>query len=157
MEPFDSDGSIQPGLHHYSYQEFITQFVHEFPDSNTREDIHTLSFLWLAELKRLVTPVEVWFNGTFITNVVDPKYLEMCIFLDLEDTKEEQIQECIGLQQFSDRYKCKAYFGLYPNSRDPWNSVLGPYYWTEQFGFDSVYNPKGIIVLSWSEIIEALT
>lgn len=156
MELFDSDGSIQPGLHQYSYQEFIQQFVQDFPHSQTREEIYTLSFLWLAEVKRQMTPTEVWFNGSFISSAMNPKYVEMCVFIAPEETKELRVEECLRLQGDSDRYKCRAYFGLLSHSVNAWDSVLGPYYWTEQFGFDLYYNPKGIIVLSWKEILSAL-
>lgn len=156
VEPFDRSGSILPGLHSYTYQEFVQQFVLGFPDSNTREEIFTLSFLWLAEVKRQLTPAEVWFGGTFITENLDPHKLEMCVFLLEDQCQEPILQDCIKLQQITEGYRTHAYFGLLPHEPDAWNTIIGPYYWTEQFGFNTHHIPTGIIVMPWNEILKAL-
>ncbi|WP_167577470.1 hypothetical protein [Ammoniphilus sp. YIM 78166] len=156
MEPFDSSGSILPGLHSYTYQEFVQQFVLDFPDSKTREEIFTLSFLWLAEVKRQLTPAEVWFSGAFITGNLHPHKLEMCVFLPKDQCQESSLQDCIRLQQITERYKIHTYFGLLPNESEAWNTIIGPYYWTEQFGFNTQHIPTGIVVMSWNEILKAL-
>lgn len=157
VEPFDADGFLQPGLHHYTYSGYVKQFVQDFPDSRTREEIHTLSFLWLAELKRHMTPLEVWINGEFISAQDDPKSIELCVFLDKAQLDDTLAEKGLELQQRASQYRCRAYFGFNHDSQDPFDAINGPYYWTEQFGFNPEHVPKGIIVLPWDEILIALT
>ncbi|MBP1933721.1 DUF6932 family protein [Ammoniphilus resinae] len=156
MISFDQHGNIPPGIHQYTYLEFRQQFVEEFPTSNTRTEIHQLSFLWLGEVRRYIQPVEVWVNGGFISNELNPPLIEMCLFIHPYALDEKKSYECLQLLNNAMSYRSRCYFG-FRNSEKPLVSLaIGPYYWTEQLGFDAQQIPKGIVLLPWDEITAAL-
>lgn len=157
MKPFDTDGFLDPGLHHYTYSGYVKQFVQDFPASQTREEIHTLAFLWLAELKGRMRPLEVWISGEFTSAQDNPKTIELCVFIDKAQLDEALAGKGLELQKCAAKYKCSAYFGFTDYRQDPFDAINGPYYWTEQFGFSPEHVPRGIIVLTWDEILIALT
>jgi hypothetical protein len=156
MIPFEDNGNIQPGIHYFTYEMFKKQFVDDFTSSYSRKEIHHLSFLWLAEVERVVTPLEVWFNGDFTSTKENPKEIELCVYLLRSNLNDSVVSDCLKLVKSAlANYKCKPYFGII-DPIDNSLSSIGPYYWTEQFGFDSFNIPKGIVVLPWEEISTAL-
>jgi len=156
MIPFDQDGNIPPGIHQYTYVDFRHQFVEVFPTSKTRTEIHHLSLLWLAEVRRHVQPLELWVSGEFISVEQNPHLIEMCLFIHPHGLDPKKADNCLQLVNDASSFRSRCYFGFCDREKPHDPLAIGPYYWTEQFGFDAQQIPKGIILLPWNEVLTAL-
>lgn len=139
---------LAPGFHKFALDELPKTFVVPFASSQRR-------FMLLAGLKRFVEELaalaikgELWFDGSFVTEKIDPDDIDLVVVLDPASVAELTLQQQRNVQQLFDnpsaraKYNCDVYFTL---SSDV-NMVA---YWRGWFCFKrDGRTPKGIGFIS---------
>lgn len=151
---FDVSGKLPAGLHSYTIEEFIAQFVDGFPTSMRRKTIFDAMVEFLKELNASGIPYEFWVDGSYTTTKINPNDADIVVFLQIPQ------YNALG-PQFGDlRNKYRANLDLYfavaisdenrkmVDSRTFLNITNQRNYWRGQFGFDREDKPKGIVCLS---------
>lgn len=150
MSIFNENGVLPPGFYEYKLEEIEKIFVNEISESQTREKIFNGFKIWLRELLNLVIPEEIWLDGSFTTNKINPNDIDIIVFNHYKDaSKDFNILQKIGHENF-----CDTYYAIEPNEEISQNQLLINYrnYWRGQFGFDRQDIPKGMIKISKDEI-----
>ena len=132
-----------PGLHQVSEADLDNHFLRAFAASQTRPPLIAGLRAYLASLKRVGVAFEVWLDGSFCTEKVDPNDVDLVVFAD-----ESELNGLTpGVQQYLftllDRPSSKAKFGcdvLFALAGD----VNARSYWRGWYGFDRDEQPKGI-------------
>ncbi len=149
METFNEKGLLNPGFFEYKLDKIQTIFVDEFIESQTRKRNFEGFNHWLAELLNICIPNEIWIDGSFVTNKINPNDIDIVAFVDYQDylNNKESLNSLrrIGRENF-----CDTYIAVSPNEIIPGNFELinNRNYWRGQFGFDREDNPKGMIKMS---------
>ncbi|GFZ69031.1 hypothetical protein PSE10B_55530 [Pseudomonas amygdali pv. eriobotryae] len=164
MKDFLANGNLDPGIHSYTMKEFEQQFVLDFKNSMSRKPIFSDFCVWFKELIDLVPPRYVWLDGSYLTTKEDPKDIDLVIFYRPEDLQHitqdtaDKLKEMINVVSRS--YQCDAYFcydfsKLLPQYRQqfPEQSLIMETYWMGQFGFDRNRDPKGMVQIGNTEIL----
>lgn len=162
-QQFLSNGNLLPGIHTYKMQEFENQFVNAFTSSKSRTIIFENFNKWLEKLLTILPPRYIWLDGSYLTQKVDPKDIDLVVFYYPEDIQSEQqayeIQQQVNIA--SRTLNCDAYFCLsfehwtpqqleaFPNQ----NHKIMQTYWMGQFCFDRKREPKGIVQLDRQELL----
>ena len=151
MKVFNENGVLPPGFFEYKLEEIEKNFVNDFTESQTREKIFNGFKIWIKELLKVVTPEEIWLDGSFTTSKVNPNDIDIIVFNNYQDAnKDFNILQKLGHENF-----CDTYYAIEPNDELPYNQDLINFrnYWRGQFGFDRQDIPKGMIKISKEEII----
>ena len=144
---------LQPGLHIFSLSDVRKLCVEPFTNSKTREKIMLGLEYIIAEIERVLIESDVWVNGSFITEKLNPNDSDIVIKIDANlidngTADQRQVLECLK-SNLSNDYLCDSYImPIYPDG-DP-SAVLNDYniaYWLKQFGFSRNVNYKGIAVV----------
>jgi uncharacterized protein DUF6932 len=113
---------------------------------------------FVATLETAKVPGEIWADGSFLTEKINPKDIDLVLRVDGElynsGTVEQRqaIDWVIANQKLT--LKCDSYvlFG-YPVGHPLHDEGLWWYsWWHRQWGFSREDDPKGIVVLSLSEV-----
>ena len=147
---FESSGMLPSGLHKYSFEQFLIQFVNGFPTSQRRKEISEAIVAFVKELFSFGIPYEFWIDGSYATTKVNPNDADIVVFLQASVANSIFPISDYFRQKFSD---LDIYFAYATSPEN--QSKLTPYdyqkavnmrnYWRGQFGFDRADNPKGII------------
>ena len=156
MGVFNDKGLLSPGFSEYKLDEIEKIFVTEFSESQTRENIYSGFLIWLRYLLNICIPNEIWIDGSFATNKINPNDIDLVYFIEVTEysqnaTQIEQLRE-LGLQN-----NCDTYIAFSPNSILPQklnNEFTNKRnYWRGQFGFDREDNPKGMIKITQQSLM----
>lgn len=161
MQKFMDDGNLNPGIHAYTFSEFEKQFIHQFSTSETRQIIYQRFCDWFQQLKEILVPRYVWLDGSFVTKKINPNDLDIVVFYRPEDinSKSLSVQLDEFIHNLSREYHCDAYFCLTLGHLDEQQkSQLGDHrimetYWMGQFAFDRNRRPKGIVEITYDNIL----
>lgn len=156
MDVFNDKGLLNPGFSEYKLEEVEKIFVKSCLESQTRKNIYNGFLIWLRQLLDICLPNEIWIDGSFATNKINPNDVDLVYFIEIEDymknkTNIDQLRQ-LGLQN-----NCDTYIAFSPNSLLPdelnVEFINKRNYWRGQFGFDREDNPKGIIKINKDSLI----
>ena len=151
---FDANGNLAPYTFIFidDLVDFEVAFVSRFEQSITRQLIFTGMLEYLGDMGVLLTGLgykgtwRVWLNGSFTTEKLNPKDVDLLNIFD-SDTLFEKFKsqfEPMFADSAEARYGVDAYFLLNDSSARS-TELAG--YWKNQFGTDRTGRPKGIISL----------
>lgn len=157
---FNDMGLIEAGLHECDMGEFCEIFINDFVTSQSRTIIFQSLKKFLENIIAKYDLYEVWIDGSYVTNKVNPNDVDIVLFFELNDF--------IMIGQEWNNIRNVAYLDAYFSCAVNQNSLsqLSPpdintitnkrNYWKGQFGFDRSDTPKGIIVIKCDKIKEFL-
>lgn len=152
---FSSLGLISPGLHRMDMSDFKQQFVDNFTVSRTRTGIFNSFLMWKDNLIRNYRIHEIWVDGSFVTNKINPNDIDVIVYVYATDyLKLSKNWKSIRSAKNIDAYMTLAICEENEKCVDPkeyYAFVNHRNYWRGQFGFDRNDNPKGIIILDCEE------
>ena len=156
---FNTHGVVEPGLHRYSLEKFKKEFIDSFPASQSRKCIFDEFIILLQKLTVNYQPTEIWLDGSYVTNKLNPNDLDLLVFLNVEDWIKFNEDNCI--EKLRDNHLLDAYVAISSTnenlekvSQDDSNVIINQRnYWRGQCGYDRNDNPKGIIVIE-NDMIE---
>ena len=156
MELFNEKGLLRPGSSEYKLEEIEKIFVKEFSESQTRSNIYNGFLIWLKHLLNICIPNEIWLDGSFVTNKINPNDLDLVCFIEINDYVNNTT-EINRLRQLGLQNHCDVYMAFSPNPLLP-PKLIGEFtnkrnYWRGQFGFDREDNPKGRIKIKKQSLI----
>ncbi|MGV0982746.1 MAG: DUF6932 family protein [Polynucleobacter sp.] len=134
---------LTPGLHEIGESDLERQFIEPFKESNTRPYLILGLRNYLSSLKRLGISFEVWIDGSFSTEKIDPSDVDLVIFASEEDINSLDDVGKIHLSGLLDRLSAKSKYGcdvLFSLAEDS----IARSYWRGWYGFDRNERPKGI-------------
>ena len=157
---FETNGMLPGGLHEYSFEQFMRQFVDGFPASQRRKEISKTLVAFAKEIYTFGIPYEFWIDGSYVTTKVNPNDADVVIFL--------QVPAANRLFPIYDSIRQKYYPWLdiyFAYAASPENQkVLSPKdyqtvinqrnYWRGQFGFDRSDNPKGVVKIDCQSLLD---
>lgn len=148
-------GLLPLGWHQKSMAELRKVCVDRFPLSSTRDMI-------MGGLEDIVNKLrshnlvgDLWVNGSFMTEKINPNDVDVVLFVDGEFLKNATPQQQEAIDWLSSdlrkSHRCDSYIGIrWPESSPRYSE--GEYwraYWTRQWGFNRNDEPvKGIVVIS---------
>lgn len=157
---FTADGVIDPGLHQFTLGEVYCNFVEDFSTSQTRNSIFKKFLSFMETINLEYTPSEVWIDGSYVTNKINPNDIDMLFFLSVDDyLKIGPSWDNISKIDKIDAYYTLAICEDTKNKISPQEYqffVNRRNYWKGQFGFNREDIPKGIIIIAWDKIAEFL-
>lgn len=134
---------LPPGIHDVHEPELGNHFLKKFPTSTTRAKLVNGLQRYIALLKSHGVKFELWIDGSFTTEKVDPNDIDLVVFFDFKELDALPPDAQRRLTGLVDRHTAKKNFGcdvLVSNKDDHDHRS----YWRGWYGFDRNENPKGI-------------
>lgn len=162
---FNSNGVIEPGLHNYTVESFINDFVACFPASQTRAQVFGALVKFVREVSEKCSPVEIWLDGSFITTKLNPNDIDIVMFILVDDMETLFGDGGATFQNLRDDNPLVDAYASFAvceenmcrlNPRESNEVINKRNYWKGQFGFDRNDGPKGIIVMQWGQLRDYL-
>jgi hypothetical protein len=144
---------LPSGLQQMSISELKTLTVEKFPLSVTRNNIYTGLEKLLAELQRLAIQAEIWIDGSFLTEKIDPEDCDLVVRLDAEFVERCSPEQFQILTWINSNLKatllCDSYmFVEWPEGHEGHAlSIEHRAYWIRWFSHDRHGGTKGIAVI----------
>ena len=148
------------GFHPMPLENLRRMCVDRFPDSLTRQAIMDGLTHVLGELNRIGLGFEVWVDGSFLTEKLNPKDCDFVVKVageeyDNASLSQQQAVAQIARADLKGSYRCDCY--VFPEYADghplhahgQWRRA----YWLRQFGFSRSVEPKGLAVINLPYII----
>lgn len=149
---FESNGMLPAGIHDYTYSQFEEDFVTCFQTSQTRNKIFISLMNFLKLIHSIGDPDELWVDGSYVTNKVNPNDADIVMFLNAPEMiilgpqinvlrasfRELDIYFALAISSENQKQLSQDDFFIAANLRN---------YWKGQFGFDRADTPKGIVRL----------
>jgi hypothetical protein len=149
---------LAQGFHPLTPKEVMDLCVTAFPESTVREDIMAGLQTILERIKDLNMVCEVWLDGSFTTQKLEPEDVDFIIFAPMAvlDTESEELDEFIEwMNDNSDEpkklFKCHTQIIFEGAEHEYANDVIGDTrsHYQNLFGFSvATREPKGIVVLN---------
>lgn len=140
---------LPAGLHPMDEAQLDAHFVDPFNGSTTRRMLVSGLRAYLSALRRAGVEFEVWLDGSFTTQKVDPNDVDLVVFADAAALNGLSPTLQTYLSGLFDRTSAKRQFGcdvLFAPAGD----VNLRSYWRGWYGFDRLEQPKGIARLAVS-------
>lgn len=148
------------GFHPKSLTEVRSLCVNGFPHSLTRASIMDGLEYVIGQLNSTGVPMEVWVDGSFMTEKLNPKDSDIAVRIMAPDYATATQQSRTIIKWVSDidltpAFKCDSYvFSEFPPShklfdQGQWNRA----YWLNKFGFSRAEEPKGLAVVKLPFVI----
>lgn len=134
---------LDPGLHDFELDEIWNHFLKDFPNSKTRKLLIDGLNAYISHLSNIVTPIELWIDGSFTTSKEDPNDIDLVIFYPSSVVNSLPPEKQQLLKTLTDRNIAKTAFGcdvLFCPTEDQSQRS----YWRGWYGFDRNEQPKGI-------------
>ena len=135
-----------PGLHDIAEHELANHFISAFGASTTRPVLVAGLRSFLAALRRVGVEFEVWLDGSFCTEKLDPNDVDLVVFADEHELNKLDPPVQRYLAGLIDRTTTRRQFGcdvLFAPAGD----VTLRSYWRGWYGFDRLEQPKGMAKL----------
>lgn len=139
------------GLHPMSVVEIRAMCVGAFPLSTTRNEIMSGLEVLVGALTKGQIPTEVWVDGSFVTQKVDPEDVDVVLCMQGEaynnGTQEQRnAVDVVRKVDLKSPLHCHSFvFFEYPESHPLyWKGQWERAYWIKQFGFSRGEDFKGI-------------
>jgi hypothetical protein len=136
-----------PGLHPVDEAQLEAHFVYPFNGSTTRPALLSGLRAYLQALRQAGVTFEVWLDGSFSTQKVDPNDVDLVVFADPDELNRLPPSLQTYLRGLFDRTTAKRQYGcdvLFAPSSD----LNLRSYWRGWYGFDRLEQPKGIARLA---------
>lgn len=157
---FDIRGNLRPYERiEVTLNEFKENFVGPFEKTSSRHEIFENYIRYVEEFKKEITPkFKQWIDGSFVTNKVNPRDIDIVNIVDYEIAKEnyDLLREKFLNKDSLKAYKIDAYIvRVFPaGHRDYSKTVSDLLYWEHWFGKSKKNRakkrfPKGFIELSF--------
>lgn len=134
---------LPPGIHDVSTADLNNHFLSAFAQSSTRRGLIDGLQLFIGELRQIPVTFEMWLDGSFVTEKLDPNDIDLVVFADPFALNTLDSQNQSKLTGLFDRQTSRSIFGC-----DVLFSPLGDEnmrsYWRGWYGFDRNENPKGL-------------
>ena len=143
----EHDPLLSPGFHDISVAQLDNHFLSHFSTSETRPALIAGFRAFVEALGRGGVACEVWIDGSFSTNKLDPNDVDIVVFAaqqDLDQLDPEKQAYLEGL--LLDRIGVRRKFGvdvLFSLAEDADMRS----YWRGWYGYDRQERPKGIAKL----------
>jgi len=153
---FNSDGLIEPGIHALKFDEFYDVFVSQFTTSERRQEIFDSLVDFLKSLTAAYKIQEVWLDGSYVTEKINPNDIDLVVFFEVEDyikikSDWNRIRAHVNIDPYCE-VALNDHTKKHLNEQTYYYFVNQRNYWRGQFGFDRVDNPKGIIKITIQDI-----
>ncbi|QOP40765.1 DUF6932 family protein [Sulfurimonas marina] len=139
----DATPLLEPGLHNFELGEIGNHFLQDFPTSNTRPSLIQNLSTYIDYLSNIGVPIELWIDGSFTTQKIDPNDIDLVIFSPAAILNELPEEKQKNFQVLTDRETIKQEFGLdvlfCPAEDENMRS-----YWRGWYGYNRNEQPKGI-------------
>lgn len=135
-----------PGLHDVVEQEHDNHFLGAFAESRTRPMLVAGLRSFLAALRRVGVAFEIWLDGSFCTEKIDPNDVDLVVFADESELNRLDPNVQRYLAGLLDRTTTRRQFGcdvLFAPAGDM--DIRS--YWRGWYGFDRLERPKGMVKL----------
>lgn len=157
---FNKDGFLEAGLHKYSLEEFENIFVNSFRISQSRKKIFERFMVWWEKLIQIYHIHEIWIDGSFVTNKINPNDIDVVVFVHVEDFLNLSRQwASIRNDELIDAYLtlaiCKE-SEILVRQDEYYEFINSRNYWRGQFGFDRNDSPKGFVVINGEKPLSKL-
>jgi hypothetical protein len=149
---------LPQGFHSLTSEEVMELCVTAFPGSIDREGIMAGLQSILDRIKELDMVCEVWLDGSFITQKVEPDDVDFIVFAPMAilQTENPQLAEFIDWMNDNEDepkklFKCHTQIVFEDAQNQYANDLIGDTrkHYEEVFGFSvSTHEPKGIVVLN---------
>ena len=134
---------LEPGLHDFELSEMGNHFLQDFPGSKTRKPLIEGLNAFVNHLSDIGVPIELWIDGSFTTQKVNPNDIDLVIFSPAAVVNELLPEKQKLFQVLTDRDTVKINFGcdvlFCPAEDQDMRS-----YWRGWYGFNRHEQPKGI-------------
>lgn len=137
---------LAEGLRDIRLDKLKETFLNPFPGSTTRAIILRVFKHWLKQVKTLNVSCEIWIDGSFATQKLDPQDIDIVIFIANKDirklsTNKKKMLSILTNEKLTNVQKkaciCDSYLGFLDDVRDREA-------WTKEFGQTRKEKPKGI-------------
>lgn len=134
---------FKPGLHDIKLTDFGNHFLSEFPSSTTRSPLIDGLNKYIKKLTEIGIPIELWIDGSFTTNKIDPNDVDLVVFAlendvnKLDKNREDLFCSLLDRRSTRHRFGCDVLFSVTEDQEMR-------SYWRGWFGFDRNETPKGI-------------
>ncbi|MBX9893761.1 MAG: hypothetical protein K2Y09_01080 [Nitrosomonas sp.] len=134
---------LPPGIHDVQEPELGNHFLKKFPTSTTRASLISGLQRYITLLKSYGVQFELWIDGSFTTDKVNPNDIDLVVFFNFEELDALPLETQLRLEGLVDRYTAKQNFGcdVFVSNKDDHDHRS---YWRGWYGFDRNENPKGI-------------
>ena len=139
----EAEPLLEPGLHDFNLEEIGNHFLQAFPDSKTRAGLIGNLNTYIHYLLDIGVPVELWIDGSFTTNKMDPNDIDLVLFSPASVLNSLSSEKQQHFQVLTDRVTIKNHFGLDVLFCPAEDQNLRSY-WRGWYGFDRNERPKGI-------------
>ena len=135
------------GLHTIAEADLEAKLVQSFSGSRTRRALLAGLKAFLIGLRSADLAFEVWLDGSFCTDKLDPNDIDLVVFADPAQLNGLDAAKQTMLSGLLDRTNARRQFGcdvLFAHAGDP--NMRS--YWRGWYGFDRNEQPKGILCLT---------
>lgn len=152
---FNENGLLEPGFHEINESEFEEIFVNAFTTSQTRQDIYDSFIKWKNKLTAQYKIQEIWVDGSFATNKINPNDIDTVVFVRAHDYMRlasdwENVRKANHIDAYLTLAICEESEKVVLPA-EYWKFVNNRNYWRGQFGFDRNDSPKGVIVIKCNQ------
>ena len=143
---------LQAGFHKKTMLELRQLCVDGFPQSVRRPKIMEGLDQVVWELSDLKLIAEVWVDGSFLTQKIEPDDSDVVVCIKEDFLKTATREQNIWLREFQknrkgfkDKFYCDLYIHVeYDHATSEWMRA----YWVRQYGFSRNNEMKGIVVIT---------
>lgn len=151
---FNQKGLLEPGFHDVTIEDIRTFFVDRFETSRTRKDVFQGYLNFIEDLKANGIEGEIWIDGSFVTNKIDPNDIDLLCVIDnnLLNSLPKHVQPNL-FRLFDNEiahreYRCDPYMLAKLQESHPkfYESYINQRaYWRGFFTYTRNEEPKGIL------------
>ncbi len=128
---------LAEGFQDIKLDELKVIFLTPFPKTTTRTKILRIFKHWIKGVKKLNVKCEIWIDGSFATEKVDPKDIDVVLFISskdqfkLEKSPKKQLLDRLTNQKLTKeqrkKYLCDSYLGFLEDvfDRREWEKLYG--------------------------------
>lgn len=132
------------GLHDFTEHELDNHFLSAFSESTTRPALITGLRAFLASLRNVGIAFEIWLDGSFCTEKINPNDIDLVVFADekqvnsLDDSNKRYLAGLLDRITSRRKFGCDVLFA-------PAGDMNLRSYWRGWYGFDRHERPKGMV------------
>ena len=156
VPPFNKDGVLPDGIYDCGEELLKTRFVSQFPNSSTRDMICNGFLDYRGEVNCVVEAAIQWVDGSFVTEKLDPRDVDVITFCDYEyfstasGNQQKAIMDLLNAKEGTKaEYSTHSFFVPVCSPEHPFYSKYEDvrHYWRKQLGrTKTIRLPSGEIV-----------
>jgi hypothetical protein len=137
---------LAQGFKDIRLDELKPTFLSPFPSSITRINILRKFKHWVKKVKQLNVRCEIWVDGSFATEKIDPQDIDIVLFINSADIRKLSVAKKLELEiltneRFTEKQKKECFCDSYLVFAE---DDFGRRYWEKQFGLSRKQTTKGI-------------